>query len=101
MAGSKNDITIDAADKNEEDRLLNDDILRNESPEEILINAEDWLAIHKAFGKHIDDHAIFCEWLDSTPPREIADGFNISASEVYNAIRRGTRIVRTLFNKQL
>lgn len=85
----------------DENQLLIDDNCITESPEEVIINAENWAAIEKAFGQNRDDHAIFCEWLDSTPPRKIAEGYDIPVTEVNNAIKRGTRIVRTLFNKQL
>ncbi len=83
------------------DKLLYDDIRTIEGPEEITIKAEKWAAIDAAFGQKRDDHAIFCEWLDGSPPKSIAEGFDIPVTEVNNAIKRGTRIVKTLFNKQL
>lgn len=101
-AGGKADEFVDnATDQNDSDELLSDDSLVTESPEELLIEVENWVAIEEAFGQNKDDHAIFCEWLDGTPPRKIAEGYEIRPLEVYNAIKRGTRIVRTLFNKQL
>ena len=83
------------------DELLDDDSRTIEGSEEIMITAEKWAAVETAFGDKRDDHAIFCEWLDGTSPKNIAEGFEIPVTEVNNALKRGTRIVKTLFNKQL
>ncbi len=99
-AGGKSDeIVEEARDEINDSELLSDDSLITQSPEEILINAEDWAAIENAFGVDKDDHAIYCEWLDGCPPREIAGGYDIPVREVYNAIKKGTRIVKKVFNK--
>jgi DNA-directed RNA polymerase specialized sigma24 family protein len=102
IAGTK--IGDNNANEDEEgatDELLDDDIRTIEGPEEIMITCEKWAAIDTAFGLKRDDHAIFCEWLDGSPPKQIAEGFDIPVTEVNNAIKRGTRIVKILFNKQL
>jgi DNA-directed RNA polymerase specialized sigma24 family protein len=82
------------------DELLNDDYRTTESPEEIIINEEDWKRIEIAFGEFKDEYAIFSEWLEGNPPRIIAESFEVPVSDINNAIKKGKRIVKTLFNKQ-
>jgi DNA-directed RNA polymerase specialized sigma24 family protein len=90
----------DNSDDSLNDELLSDDIRTTESPEEILINEEDWKKIEVAFGESKDEHAIFSEWLEGNPPRTIAESLEIPVSDVNNAIKKGKRIVKTLFSKQ-
>lgn len=71
------------------------------SPEEVIINEEKWQAIKDAFADNGNDYVIYCEWLDGLPPREIAEALELPVRDVYNAIRKGTRIVKELFRKQL
>lgn len=62
---------------------------------------EKWQAIKDAFADNGNDYVIYCEWLDGLPPREIAEALELPVRDVYNAIRKGTRIVKELFRKQL
>ncbi len=78
----------------------NGDITISESPEEILISNENWEAIEKAFDQSKDEYVVFSEWLDGNPPRVIAESLEIPVNEVNNAIKKGKRIVKTLFKKQ-
>ena len=59
-----------------QDELLDDDSLSTEGPEEIIIASEKWQELENAFGSaQKDEYAIFCEWLDNTKPRDIAQIF--------------------------
>jgi DNA-directed RNA polymerase specialized sigma24 family protein len=95
--GNADQTTQRAGDDANDDELLSDDVRTTESPEEVLIGLETWQEIERAFGDKKDEHAIFCEWLDGSPPRVIAESLEIPVSEVNNAVKRGTRIVRTLY----
>lgn len=100
-AGGTVDVeTVTASDEANDDEILDDDSRTTEGPDEILINTETWQEVAIGFGDKKDDHAIFCEWLNSSPPRNIAEAWNIPVTEVNNAIKRGIRIVRTLFDKK-
>jgi DNA-directed RNA polymerase specialized sigma24 family protein len=102
-AGGEYDQTNNVSDDFEgsiNDELLSDDTRTTESPEEILINEEDWKKIEVAFGEFKDEYAIFSEWLEGNPPRVIAESFEIPVNDVNNAIKKGKRIVKTLFSKQ-
>jgi DNA-directed RNA polymerase specialized sigma24 family protein len=90
----------DNLDDSINDELLSDDSRTIESTENVLIDDEDWKRIETAFGEFKDDYAIFSEWLEGSPPRVIAESFEIPINEINNAIKRGKRIVKTLFNKQ-
>lgn len=84
---------------------LNDELLSAyshtiESPEEVLINKEMWSNIESAFGDKTDECAIYLEWLDGASPGKMSQALEIPVSEIYNAIKRGTRIVKTLFKRQ-
>jgi DNA-directed RNA polymerase specialized sigma24 family protein len=98
--GNLNPITIEAGEYISLDEDLNNEVLTTEGPDEILILKETWQEIELAFGEKKDDHAIFCEWLDNSPPRTISEIWEIPISEVNNAIKRGIRIVRTLYKRQ-
>ncbi|SDF43665.1 DNA-directed RNA polymerase specialized sigma subunit, sigma24 family [Mucilaginibacter pineti] len=98
--GSSDETTVIAGDDANDDELLSDDVRTIEGADEILIAQETWQEIESAFGDNKDDHAIFCEWLDNSPPRTIAEVWDIPVSEVNNAIKRGIRIVKTLYKKQ-
>jgi len=98
--GKADEDTITASDEANDDDILDDDSRTTEAPDEILMTAETWQEVASAFGDKKDDHAIFCEWLDNSPPRTIAEGLDIPISEVNNAIKRGIRIVRTFYNKK-
>lgn len=82
------------------DELLSDDVRTTESPEEILINEENWKKIEIAFGDSKDEYAIYSEWLEGSPPRVIAESFEITVNDINNAIKKGKRIIKTLFGKQ-
>lgn len=100
-AGREKDSTVFAGAEDEsltEIEIESQDGL-TESPEEIMISNEYWEAIERAFAEFKDEYAIYSEWLDGTPPRIIAETFEIPVNEVNNAIKRGTRIVKTLFKK--
>lgn len=99
--GKEEEETVAASDKANNDEILVDDYQTTQGPDEILMSAETWQEVAEAFGDKKDDHAIFCEWLDSSPPRNIAEAWDIPVTEVNNAIKRGIRIVRTYYkNKQ-
>lgn len=70
-----------------------------ESPEDILITEENWKRIEKEFGDDVMGYLIFCEWIDETPPRTIAANYNTDVKNVYNALKRGRRIVQNLFGE--
>jgi DNA-directed RNA polymerase specialized sigma24 family protein len=100
-AGGNSDVTAVVSSDNANDgEILRDDFGTIEGPDEIFIAQETWQQIELAFGEKKDDHMIFCEWLDNTPPRTIADALEIPVSDVNNAINRGIRIVKTLFKRQ-
>lgn len=101
-AGRETDITPFAGtdDENFEELEINDSNGFAESPEEIIISHEYWEQIEKAFGSNKDEYVIFFEWIDGSPPRVISDTLEISVKEVNNAIKRGVRIVKTLFKKK-
>jgi hypothetical protein len=101
-SGIQADNTLIAGDEGSE--FLNYVTLEAESPaiesaEEIIINAEKWTIIEKAFGNSTNDYIIFSEWLDGSPPKLIGESFEISVIEVNNAIKRGKRIVKSLYAK--
>lgn len=98
--GKADEETVTASDEANDDDLLDDDSRTIEGTDEILMTAEIWQEVALAFGDKKDDHAIFCEWLDNSPPRDIADAWDIPVTEVNNAIKRGIRIVRTFYNKK-
>jgi len=100
-AGGKSDEeTVKASDEANDDDILDDDTRTTPGADEILMTAEMWQELASAFGDKKDDHAIFCEWLDSSPPRDIAEAWDIPVTEVNNAIKRGIRIVRTFYNNK-
>lgn len=82
------------------DELLNHDMRTTESPEETLINEEQWKRIELAFTDFKDEYVIFSEWLEGSPPRIIAESFEIPVSDINNVIRKGKRIVNNLFPKK-
>ena len=98
--GRSDEETVMASDEANDDEILDDDSRTTEGPDEILMTAETWQEVALAFGDKKEDHAIFSEWLDSSPPRTIAEAWDIPVSEVNNAIKRGIRIVRTFYNKK-
>jgi|GEM_PF-2419050 len=77
-----------------------DEIGTDENPELVLINNETLEEIEKAFGDDNDSYIIFCEWLEGSPPRDIAEAFEIPVTEIYNAIKKGKRTTQKLFNKR-
>ena len=83
-----------------DEELSDKDSRADPSYEEILIKDEDWARIEFAFGDSRDEYAIFSEWLEGSPPRDIANIIGLEVSEINNAIKKGKRIVKTLFNKQ-
>lgn len=98
-AGGEFDQTVFAGNGDDFDELSEESHVV-ESPEEIFITAETWDRIEKAFGEKKDDYVIYNEWISGSPPREIAEILEIPVSEINNAIKRGTRIVSTLFKKE-
>lgn len=99
-SGGVDEETVLASDEANDDDVLDDDSRTTEGPDEILMTTEMWHEVASAFGDRKDDHAIFCEWLDSSPPRDIAEAWDIPVTEVNNAIKRGIRIVRGFYNKK-
>lgn len=89
--------TVTASDEANDDEVLDDDFRTIQGPDEILMTAETWQEVMEAFADAKDDHAIFCQWLDNSPPREIAEAWDIPVTEVNNAIKRGIRNVRKYY----
>lgn len=98
--GGADEETVLASDEVNDDDVLDDDSRTTEGPDEILTTTEMWHEVASAFGDRKDDHAIFFEWLDSSPPRDIAEAWDIPVTEVNNAIKRGIRIVKGFYNKK-
>lgn len=96
--GGADEEIVFASDEANDDDFSDKDNRTTEGPEEILMTAETWQELASAFGDKKDDHAIFCEWLDSSPPRDIAEAWDIPVTEVNNAIKRGIRIVKGFYN---
>lgn len=96
----KNDIGgLDEEEAFTDSEPLSTDNRTTESPEQIMITTEDWLKIENGFGEDNDGFVIYCEWLEGSPPRDIAESLDIPVSEVNNSIKKGKRIVVNLFNK--
>ncbi|MBU0696074.1 MAG: hypothetical protein KKE39_06060 [Bacteroidetes bacterium] len=98
--GNLDQITVEPGEDVNVEENISNELLTTEGPDEILISKETWQEIEGAFGEKKDDHAIFCEWLDNSPPRTISEVWEIPVSEVNNAIKRGIRIVKTLYKRQ-
>jgi hypothetical protein len=82
-----------------EDVENSSDIPDTENPEAILITDENWKALESGFGDDVDGFIIFCEWLDGTKPKDIATGYSINTTSVYNTTKKGIRLLRKiLFN---
>ena len=84
---------IEEPEKLKSARHLHDE----ETPEQIIINDENWKQIEVEFGEDEIGFLIFCEWVDETPPRTIADNYDIDVKDVYNALKRGRRIIQKIF----
>lgn len=95
--GKADEEKVAASDETNDGEIFDDDHQTIQGPDEILMTAEIWQEVAGAFGDKKDDHAIFCEWLDSSPPRDIADAWDIPIKEINNSIKRGIRIVRTYY----
>lgn len=80
--------------------LLDNDSRTTQSAEQVMITSEDWSKIESGFGTDNDGYVIYCEWLEGSPPRDIAESLGIPVSDVNNSIKKGKRIVVKLFNKQ-
>lgn len=78
----------------------NDLEIFDNSPEEITIAAEKWAEIEASFGDDDDGCVIFTDWLDNNSPRDIAKAYGFDIKDVYNAIRKGKRNVKSLFKKR-
>lgn len=68
-----------------------------DTPEDIIISGENWKQIETAFGDDEIGFLIFCEWIDEVPPRTIAKNYEVDVNEVYNALKRGRRILKKIF----
>jgi hypothetical protein len=68
-----------------------------DNPEKIIITEENWKQIESKFGDDQIGFLIFCEWVDEVPPRNIAANYEITIKDVYNALKRGRRIIQKVF----
>ena len=68
-----------------------------ETPEQIIISTENWKQIEAEFGDDEIGFLVFCEWVDEVPPRTIAGNYDIDVKDVYNALKRGRRILQKVF----
>lgn len=73
-------------------------ILDEETPEQVIISSENWKQIETHFGEDEIGFLIFCEWIDEIPPRIIAENYSIDVKDVYNALKRGRRILKQIFS---
>jgi len=73
-------------------------LLDDETPEQVIITDENWKQIEKEFGEDEIGFLIFCEWVDEVPPRTIAGNYKIDVTDVYNALKRGRRILKRVFS---
>lgn len=64
--------------------------------DEVLILEEHWSYIDGQFVDDDDGLIIFYDWLDNIPPREIASKYGKDISFVYNAMKRGKRVIASL-----
>lgn len=94
-AGGSEKLLVDSDEHEEYDELSDEEIRIRDIPDEILIEEQFWDKIAEAF-ENIDDHTIFCEWLEGSPRREIAKDLDIPIKEINNSIKRGLRIVKKL-----
>jgi len=97
--GYNDELLVDTEEFENYDELSDDQVRRNEIPDEIMVANETWLQIKQAFGEASDDHIIFCEWLEGTSRREIAKQLDFPITEINNAIKRGLRIVKKVIKK--
>lgn len=72
-------------------------LLDEETPEQVIISNENWKQIETDFGEDEVGFLIFCEWIDEIPPRKIAENYDIDVKDVYNALKRGRRILKKIF----
>jgi len=72
-------------------------LLDEETPEQIIISEENWKEIEAEFGNDEIGFLVFCEWVDEVPPRTIASNYDIDIKDVYNALKRGRRIIQKVF----
>jgi hypothetical protein len=72
-------------------------LLDEGTPDQILLSTENWKQIETEFGDDEIGFLIFCEWVDEIPPRKIADNYDIDVKDVYNALKRGRRILKKIF----
>lgn len=68
-----------------------------ETPEQLIISTENWKQIEAEFGDDEIGFLVFCEWVDEVPPRTIAGNYDIDVKDVYNALKRGRRILQKVF----
>lgn len=100
---SKIDISNEKDDNTHEVMTVevnNDLEIFDDSPEEIIIAAEKWAEIEASFGDDEDGCVIFTDWLDDNNPRDIAEAYGFDIKDVYSAIRKGKRNVKSLFKKR-
>jgi len=72
-------------------------LLDEQTPEQIIISEENWKEIEAEFGDDEIGVLVFCEWVDEVPPRTIASNYDIDIKDVYNALKRGRRIIQKVF----
>lgn len=68
-----------------------------ETPEQIIISDENWKQIESDFGMDEIGFLVFCEWIDEVSPRKIAENYGIAVNDVYNALKKGRRILKKIF----
>lgn len=62
----------------------------------LLITEEHWTYIEGQFIDDDDGLIVFYDWLDNIPPRDIATKYNMDVNSVYNAMKRGKRVIASL-----
>lgn len=73
------------------------DLPDEDNPEKIMITEENWKQVEAEFGDDAIGFLIFCEWIEEVPPRNIAANYEIDVKDVYNALKRGRRIIQKVF----
>jgi DNA-directed RNA polymerase specialized sigma24 family protein len=64
--------------------------------DELRITEAHWSYIEQQFVDDDDGLLIFYEWLDGSPPREIAASCNLGVKDVYNVIKKVKRVIKSL-----
>lgn len=64
--------------------------------DELRITEAHWSYIEQQFVDDDDGLLVFYEWLDGSPPREIAASCNLEVKDVYNVIKKVKRVIKSL-----